>query len=198
MKRGPEPKYPELYNLAWMEDHAELDKEEMASLLGCSSNTAYRQIAAMELPSGGRNNVWTPLETTMLKRFFPRYPTRLIMATLRRTHAGVSQRAHLLGLKKVWGEERGTEEEFWPEWQVYLFSAEIKRLLMPSARKRFLDLIYAPRTTESVRCSRCQCRPGCVGAAKEPLPCMTTTLYNEVARRGNGVQFGLGKEEHSP
>lgn len=178
---GSRTPYPQLESYVWLDTYQFLGHKGIAKLLGCAPKVAKKRLTDMGLWRNERR-YWTNLETELFLKFFPRYESKLLATALRRSIGSIHRKARGIPLKKVPLEERGTDAEFWTEWQEHIMSLEFREQIDRDNWVWYMELSHSGAQQEKyVQCGKCEYRPMCDGAAKEPLPCMTT-LVGDVLR----------------
>lgn len=185
MKPGPPTLYPQLNSFVWMNTFRFMGYDGIARLLGCVPEVAKKSLKEHGLWRNDRfRKPWTELETALFVRFFPRYKSKVLAIALGRKYDAIIRKGRHLSLQKVPCAQKGTDAEFWEAWQEHIMSPEFRKQIGRDNWVWYMDLTHSgAEQAEYVKCSKCEYRSTCDGAAKEPLPCMTTLVF-DVMRGG--------------
>ena len=179
MKSGPPIHYHELRDTEWVVDHADLEAQGIADLLGCSPHTAY---LALRKAGIRKRRAYSPTEAELVTAFFPLYPSSLLSQALGRSSWSILRYGRRHQLQRLNHRycipDAHMEASFWAAWQAHILT-HLPGWVKAGWIEDLHHIIFAPAELEKSTCTFCPLRAPCdnarelINALNLPLPCMS-------------------------
>jgi len=163
------PRFPQLHDFDWMDEHRSWSASRIAEILGCSKTHVNVMRKRLGIRVKGRYYHWSDVHLELLRKFYPDYPGTLLAMGLDRTYWSVVRKAHRLGLRKV--RHIRSSERFWAEWQKAI-SERLPLWSQNGHMEEARSLVWRPPEPWALQCDNCP-----IGGCNGPfIPCARKTV----------------------